>query len=102
MTFKELHYFLALARVGSYKDAAKACGVTQSTLSLMVQKLERDLGVTLFARDAKQVTLTPIGRRLKSNAASVVEGAGQMRRLAQKFRDDTLKQKTRSGRRSKP
>ena len=82
MTFKELHYFLVLAKLGRYGSAARSCGVTSCTLSLMIKKLEQDLGVTLFDRDASGVTLTPIGVRLASHARAIIRHAGQMQELA--------------------
>lgn len=87
MTLKQLDYFLALARVGGYKAAAKACGVAQSTLSLMIQRLEEDLGVTLFDRGCNPVRLTPIGLRLKTHARTIARNANQMQALARRAKE---------------
>ena len=89
MTLKQLNYFLALAKVGGYKEAAGACGITQSTLSLMIQRLEEDLGVTLFDRGHNPVRPTRIGLRLESHARAIVRNATQMRALAQKYKEDS-------------
>lgn len=88
MTFKELHYFLVLAKFGRYGEAAKSCGVTPCTLSLMIKKLEQELGVALFDRGASRVTLTPIGLHLTSHARAIVRHARQMRELAQQGQVD--------------
>ena len=88
VTFRQLKYFLALAEVGSYKEAAKVCGVTQSTLSLMIQRLEQDLGGILFERNSKSVTLTPLGRRIRTHTRVIVRNVGRMRALAQLSRED--------------
>lgn len=90
MTLKQLVYFLVLAKVGGYREAAKACGVTQSTLSLMIQRLEENLGVTLFERAHNPIRLTPIGLRLKSHARIIVRNANQMQALAQECKEDSI------------
>lgn len=91
MTFRQLQYFLVLAKVGSYGRAAKACGVTQSTLSLMIQRLEQELGIILFDRRSNPATLTPLGRRLRSHARVIVRNVDKMRALSQLSREENNK-----------
>jgi DNA-binding transcriptional LysR family regulator len=50
MRLEQLQAFLAIAQSGSFQQAAKQCGVTQSTISRQIQGLEADLGVELFHR----------------------------------------------------
>lgn len=50
MRLEQLQAFLAIAQTGSFQQAAKKCGVTQSTISRQIQALEADLGVELFHR----------------------------------------------------
>lgn len=50
MRLEQLQAFLAIAQTGSFQQAAKKCGVTQSTISRQIQALEADLGVELFYR----------------------------------------------------
>ncbi len=59
-----LHYFHAAAREGSFHGAARACVVSQPTISKAVQSLEADLGVPLFDRIKHRVYLTAAGRLL--------------------------------------
>ena len=42
MTLQQLEYIIAIEDHGYFVEAAEACGVTQSTLSLMVKKLEEE------------------------------------------------------------
>lgn len=91
VTFRQLQYFLVLAKVGSYGRAAKACGVTQSTLSLMIQRLEQELGIILFDRRSNPATLTPLGRRLRSHARVIVRNVDKMRALSQLSREENNK-----------
>ena len=57
----QLKYLVAVDRYGSFSKAAERCFVTQPTLSMQIQKLEADLGVSLFDRGRKPVRATPIG-----------------------------------------
>ncbi|MBD2665332.1 transcriptional regulator NtcB, LysR family [Richelia sinica FACHB-800] len=63
MRLEQLQAFLAIAQTGSFQQAARKCGVTQSTISRQIQSLEADLGVELFHRTS-QSKLTLGGERL--------------------------------------
>jgi DNA-binding transcriptional LysR family regulator len=63
MRLEQLQAFLAIAETGSFQQAARKCGVTQSTISRQIQALESDLGLPLFHRTA-QAKLTLGGERL--------------------------------------
>jgi len=63
MRLEQLQAFLAIAETGSFQQAARKCGVTQSTISRQIQGLEADLGLPLFHRTA-QAKLTLGGERL--------------------------------------
>ena len=60
-TFKQLKYLLAVAEYGHFGNAAKACHVSQSTLSAALIELEDLLGVALVERNNRQVILTALG-----------------------------------------
>jgi len=62
MRLEQLQAFLAIAETGSFQQAARKCGVTQSTISRQIQALESDLGLPLFHRNAA-TTLTLGGER---------------------------------------
>lgn len=70
MTLGQLRIFLAVARQGSVKAAAEELSVTQPAVSAGVAALERDLGVTLLAREGRGVKLTPAGDALARHAAA--------------------------------
>jgi DNA-binding transcriptional LysR family regulator len=61
---RKLLAFATLARVGSFTQAAKEMGLTQSAVSHAIKGLERDLGCRLFDRMGRMVTITPAGRQL--------------------------------------
>jgi LysR family hydrogen peroxide-inducible transcriptional activator len=59
-----VQYVLALHRTGSFSEAAKACHITQSTLSTMIKKLEEQIDISLFDRKTKPIKLTVEGESL--------------------------------------
>lgn len=64
MLFRQLEYFVAVARERHFARAAEACYVSQPALSASIAKLERELGVTLVNRGHAFEGLTPEGERL--------------------------------------
>jgi len=63
MRLEQLQAFLSIAQTGSFQQAAKQCGVTQSTISRQIQALEADLEVELFNRST-HAKLTLAGEKL--------------------------------------
>ncbi len=72
MELKLLRAFLAVARRGSFTEAARELGKSQPTLSRQVRDLEASLGVPLFERLGKSVHLTEPGRHLAAEAARLL------------------------------
>ncbi len=52
MRLEQLQAFLSVAKTGNFQQAARECGVTQSTISRQIQGLEADLGMPLFHRSS--------------------------------------------------
>jgi DNA-binding transcriptional LysR family regulator len=69
-----LTVFQAVADAGSFTRAAERLGVAKAKISVQVGRLERELGVTLFARTTRQVTLTDAGRELHAQCQPLLEG----------------------------
>ncbi|HEV7627324.1 MAG TPA: LysR family transcriptional regulator, partial [Streptomyces sp.] len=72
-----LAYFAAVARHEHVTRAASELGVPQSTLSRAVTRLESDLGVDLFARHGRTVSLTPAGRTFLASAERALAAVEQ-------------------------
>jgi len=72
MRIEQLQAFLAVAETGSFQQAARKCGVTQSTISRQIQGLEADLGLLLFHR-TNQAKLTLGGERLLTHARKICQ-----------------------------
>jgi DNA-binding transcriptional LysR family regulator len=65
---QDLYAFLALSEHGSFRYAAEAICISQSALSRRIEKLENLLGVRLFDRTTRRVTLTQIGKTFAPRA----------------------------------
>ena len=72
MTLQDLCYVVALADHGHFGRAAAACDIGQSNLSTQIKKLEKQLGVTLFERTTKSVSVTAIGVEIVGRARQVL------------------------------
>lgn len=72
MRIEQLQAFLAVAETGNFGQAARRCGVTQSTISRQVQALESALGLPLFHRSA-QAKLTVAGERFLPRARKICQ-----------------------------
>ncbi|MEM6445808.1 MAG: LysR family transcriptional regulator [Cyanobacteria bacterium P01_D01_bin.123] len=70
MRLEQLQAFLTIAERGSFQQAARQCGVTQSTISRQIQGLEAQLGMPLFHRSA-QARLTVAGEHLLPRARRI-------------------------------
>lgn len=86
MTLQQLEYIVTVYRTRHFVKAAEACGVTQPTLSAMIQKLEAELDVKLFERSSQQVMPTAIGK-------VVVEQAWKVLNRARKLKDIVAEEK---------
>jgi LysR family hydrogen peroxide-inducible transcriptional activator len=71
ISLKQLHYALAIEKTLHFKKAAEACNVSQSALSTAINELEKQLGITLFERNNKQVLVTNIGQLVLDKAKRV-------------------------------
>jgi LysR family hydrogen peroxide-inducible transcriptional activator len=71
-SIKNLNYLLALKQHLHFSKAAKACFVSQSTLSAGISKLEYELNVKLVERTNKLVLLTPLGEKVAKRAEKVI------------------------------
>lgn len=71
-----LRHFLAIYRAGSIGRAALALSISQPGLSKSLRRLERELGVVLFERQATGMVTTPYGQAL-ARRAEVIEAEGQ-------------------------
>ena len=74
MDLRHLRYFAAVAETCHFGRAAEQLHVAQPALSYAIRQLEAELDVTLFNRTTRQVTLTPAGEFLQTEAARILAG----------------------------
>ena len=84
--FKQLQSFLTLAEELHFGRAARRLNIAQPALSLHIKALEQSLGVALFVRDRRSVTLTFEGERLTGDVRAILSGLEQLRSSAQGLR----------------
>lgn len=86
LTFKQLRYFEALARLGHFGRAAEACAISQPALSQQIKALEEELGAELFERDRRQVRLTSFGEEIAERARDVLRSLDELEGYARASR----------------
>ncbi len=90
MTLTELRHVVAAAQLRHFGRAARACFVSQPTLSVSIKKLEVELGVQIFERRGNTVTVTPIGERVVAQAQQALEAADGVKQVAQEGKDQLV------------
>ena len=85
MEIRRLRYFLAVAETGHITRAAEQLGLKQPPLSQQIRALEEELGLALFKRHAKGVTLTDAGRELQTEARRIVDSMALLTQRMQRF-----------------
>ena len=91
MTIQQLKYIITISENGSLNKAAEVLFITQPSLTSAVRELEKELGITLFNRGGKGVTLTNDGTEFLQYARQVV---AQYDRLLEKYgKGGTLRKK---------
>jgi len=78
LTLRDLQYLIAVADHEHFGKAAAACNVSQPALSAQIRKIEDVLGVQLFERTNRRVTITPSGKAVADQARIVLEEAAKI------------------------
>ena len=79
MRLDQLRFFIAAAESGSISEAARRVHLAQPAFSAHIKALEHDLGVTLFLRSTRGVSLTAPGKRLYNGATALFRHVAQVR-----------------------
>jgi LysR family hydrogen peroxide-inducible transcriptional activator len=87
MNIRDFRYLLAMAEHQHFGRAAKACGVSQPTLSVQIRKLEESLGVVLFERTSKTIAPTAVCEGMIAHVRTAVAAADAVADVARNQRD---------------
>nr|WP_067298414.1 hydrogen peroxide-inducible genes activator [Marinobacterium profundum] len=82
-TFKQLKYLCAVAEQLHFGRAARACHVSQSSLSAGISELEAHLGVVLLERNNKRVLLTDLGAAVVARSHEILNAVDDMAALCE-------------------
>ena len=87
MNIQQLEYIVALDKHRHFLRAAESCGVSQPTLSALVQKLEEELDLTLFDRKSHPICPTDSGRAVIDQARIILYHIAQLREMTRSEKD---------------
>ena len=88
MNIQQLQYILAVDTHRHFATAAGKSNVTQPTLSMMIRKLEDELGVIIFDRTKQPVEPTPEGRQVIIRARQILADVNQLKEFAKGLKSD--------------
>ncbi len=81
-TLRQIEYFVAVAEFGAFGAAANALAVSQPSLSKQLASMEEELGIVLFERTSRRVTLTPIGKKMLQRARTILQDVTEFKAAA--------------------
>lgn len=87
MTLQQLQYIISVEHHRSFAKAAESCGITQPTLSKMIANLEEELGVKIFYRSSRHVSLTETGQAIIRQAVKTVMEAERIKEIVAETKD---------------
>lgn len=81
MTIQQLEYIVAVYNNKHFLNAAEECGISQPTLSAMIQKLEDELGVKIFDRTKHPIEATEIGLKIINQAKTTLNNIERVKEI---------------------
>lgn len=83
ITLIQLQYVLTVAEYKNFTIAAEKAFVSQPTLSMQIQKLEKTLRVELFDRTTNPIKITPIGKKIVEQAKIILSEANKLSQIVE-------------------
>ena len=90
MTLQQLNYAIVISDIGSMNKAAEQLYIAQPSLTAAIKELEKEIGITIFNRGARGISLTADGAEFISYARQVYQ---QYENLQEKYTGGRLKRK---------
>ena len=90
LNIKQIQYFAACAKTGSFSQAAELLFTTQSNVSKVIRSMEDDMRTQLFVRHAKGIELTPEGERAYIHVQKILENMDELEMQAQPLAKSSL------------
>src|SRR6478609_1171582 len=88
MNFHQLEYIIAIDTYRHFAKAAEKTFVTQPTLSMMVQKLEEELGIRIFDRSKQPVVPTPEGIEVIVRARQIMADVSRLKEFSRQLKHE--------------
>lgn len=88
MNFQQLEYIIAVDATRHFARAAEKTFVTQPTLSMMIQKLEDELGVKIFDRSKQPVTPTREGEEVIARAKQIIADVSRLKEFSKTLKSE--------------
>ncbi|TRZ40991.1 hydrogen peroxide-inducible genes activator [Robertkochia solimangrovi] len=90
MNIQQFQYVLAVVDSKNFENAADRCFVTQSTLSTMIGRFESEIGIKIFNRRTKPVSITPEGQHIISRLRIIQNEIEQLGNMVQELKDEMV------------
>ena len=71
MTLQQLRYVIGIAKVGSFNKAAENLFISQPSLTTAIRDLEEEIGIVIFNRTSRGVSLTPDGEEFVASCITI-------------------------------
>lgn len=88
MNIQQLKFFVTISEYKSFTVAANELYISQSSLSKQIKSLEKELGVKLFNRTTRDISLTPIGSQLVLNANKILSECDNMLQQVDRYKNN--------------
>jgi len=88
MNLQQLDYLIAVDSHRHFVKAAEACCVSQPTLSMMIQKLEEELGIRIFDRSKHPIVPTEAGKEIIHQAKIILKEAATLKEISHSLKGE--------------